>query len=90
MWKEASLLTPPFPGLHGLQPIAVLRRTWTALRTLRSSSHCTPVAIITADYSLDDATTAELETLRAELRFKPLWVEDAVELADSRLEQRLE
>lgn len=41
----------------------------------------TPVAIVTGDYFLDDAVSNELQELGAELRFKPLWLEDLVGLA---------
>ena len=44
------------------------------------SAH-TPVAIVTGDYFLDDAISTELRELGAELRFKPLWLEDLVGLA---------
>jgi len=40
----------------------------------------TPVAIVTGAV-VDDSTQAELTELGAELRFKPLWLEDVVELA---------
>ena len=40
-----------------------------------------PVAIVTGDYFLDDAVSSELRELGAELRFKPLWLEDLVGLA---------
>ncbi len=40
-----------------------------------------PVAIVTGDYFLDDAVSNELQELGAELRFKPLWLEDLVGLA---------
>jgi two-component system, OmpR family, response regulator PrrA len=40
-----------------------------------------PVAIVTGDYFLDDAVARELQELGAELRFKPLWLEDLVGLA---------
>ena len=40
-----------------------------------------PVAIVTGDYFLDDAVARELRELGAELRFKPLWLEDLVGLA---------
>jgi two-component system, OmpR family, response regulator PrrA len=40
-----------------------------------------PVAIVTGDYFLDDAVARELRDLGAELRFKPLWLEDLVGLA---------
>jgi CheY-like chemotaxis protein len=40
----------------------------------------TPVAIVTGAV-VDDSTQAELSELGAELRFKPIWLEDVVELA---------
>jgi len=53
------------------------------LRTLRSNEENReiPVAIVTGDYFLDDAVSNELRELGAELRFKPLWIEDLVGLA---------
>jgi DNA-binding response OmpR family regulator len=53
------------------------------LRRLRAHNEhsTTPVAIVTGDYFLDDAVSTELEQLGAELRFKPLWLEDLVGLA---------
>lgn len=41
----------------------------------------TPVAIVTGDYCLDDSISRELTELGAQLHFKPLWLEDLVELA---------
>jgi two-component system, OmpR family, response regulator PrrA len=53
------------------------------LRRLRSSQpqRSTPVAIVTGDYFLDDAISSELRQLGAELKYKPLWLEDLVGLA---------
>ena len=53
------------------------------LRRLRAqdSQRQTPVAIVTGDYFLDDSVADELRALGAELRFKPLWLEDLVGLA---------
>ncbi|MGH9140158.1 MAG: response regulator [Vicinamibacterales bacterium] len=53
------------------------------LRRLRANHHqrATPVAIVTGDYFLDDSVSNELQELGAELRFKPLWLEDLVGLA---------
>ena len=53
------------------------------LRRLRSQTdqRATPVAIVTGDYFLEDAVANELRELGAELRFKPLWLEDLVGLA---------
>ena len=53
------------------------------LRRLRAhdDQRGTPVAIVTGDYFLDDSISTELRELGAELRFKPLWLEDLVGLA---------
>jgi two-component system response regulator PrrA len=53
------------------------------LRRLRAQTRQrdTPVAIVTGDYFLDDALSAELRALGASLRYKPLWLEDLVGLA---------
>ena len=53
------------------------------LKRLRSQSdqRSTPVAIVTGDYFLEDSVADELRELGAELRFKPLWLEDLVGLA---------
>jgi DNA-binding response OmpR family regulator len=53
------------------------------LRRLRSSDEPrqTPVAIVTGDYFLSDTVSTELKALGAELSFKPLWLEDLVDLA---------
>jgi DNA-binding response OmpR family regulator len=53
------------------------------LRRLRSRERHrdTPVAIVTGDCFLDDAVSSELRELGAELKFKPLWLDDLVGLA---------
>jgi DNA-binding response OmpR family regulator len=53
------------------------------LRRLRSrpAQRDTPVAIVTGDYFLNDDVSTELRRLGAELKFKPLWLEDLVGLA---------
>ena len=53
------------------------------LRRLRAhdDQRATPVAIVTGDYLLDDSVLTELRELGAELKFKPLWLEDLVGLA---------
>jgi two-component system, OmpR family, response regulator len=52
------------------------------LRRLRAhdDQRDTPVAIVTGDYFLDDSVSTELRELGAELRFKPLWLADVVDL----------
>ena len=53
------------------------------LRQVRMRPHLVevPVAIITGDYFLSEPIQAELETLRATVKFKPMWLEDLVALA---------
>jgi CheY-like chemotaxis protein len=52
------------------------------LRRLRADTEQrgTPVAIVTGDYFLEDSVSAELRELGAELRFKPLWLDDLLGL----------
>ena len=53
------------------------------LRRLRADNEQrdVPVAIVTGDYFLDDDIAAELRQLGAEVKFKPLWLDDLVGLA---------
>jgi len=53
------------------------------LRRLRAFDEhtTTPVAIVTGDYFLDDAISNELRQLGAEVRYKPMFLEDVVGLA---------
>ena len=59
------------------------------LRRLRAKDdqRTTPVAIVTGDYFLYDAVSRELRGLGAEVRFKPLWLEDLLALARNLLKQ---
>ena len=70
---DAIILDLRMPMLDGL---GFLRR----LRELEGRRD-TPVAIVTGDYFLEEDISAELAALGAELRFKPLWLEDLVRLA---------
>jgi len=78
---DAIILDLRMPLVDGL---GFLRR----LRA-RDSARTTPVAIVTGDYFLDDSVSAELRELGAELRFKPLWLEDLVGLARNLLQSRV-
>ena len=53
------------------------------LRRLRAddAQRDVPVAIVTGDYCLDDEVASELRKLGAEVKFKPLWLDDLVGLA---------
>jgi two-component system, OmpR family, response regulator MprA len=70
---DAIILDLRMPLVDGL---GFLRR----LRA-RDDQRQTPVAIVTGDYFLEDSVSNELHELGAELRFKPLWLEDLVGLA---------
>ena len=64
-------------------PDAIILDLRMPLRRLRAhdKQRDTPVAIVTGDYFLDDKVSSELRELGAELKFKPLWLEDLVGLA---------
>lgn len=70
---HAIILDMRMPITNGLQ----------FLRLVRSRPHLVdvPVAIVTGDYFLPDPIQAELKSLGASIRFKPLWLEDLVALA---------
>jgi DNA-binding response OmpR family regulator len=70
---HAIILDLRMPVLDG---VGFLRR----LRALEGHRE-TPVAIVTGDYLLDDSLSNEVRELRAELRYKPLWLEDLIGLA---------
>jgi CheY-like chemotaxis protein len=69
---DAIILDLRMPLINGLGFLYRLRK-WDEHRN-------TPVAIVTGAV-VDDSMQAELSELGAELRFKPLWLEDVVELA---------
>jgi DNA-binding response OmpR family regulator len=53
------------------------------LRDLREydGSRSIQVAVVTGDYFIEDDVSAQLACLGAEIRFKPLWIEELVDLA---------
>ena len=57
------------------------------LRRVRVGKHTrhTPVAIVTGDYFVDDTIAAQFRELGAEVRFKPLWLEELVTLVQGLL-----
>jgi DNA-binding response OmpR family regulator len=77
---DAIILDFRMPLLDGL---GFLRR----LREMQAHRD-TPVAIVTGDYFLEDEITRELQTLGATVLFKPLWLEQLVELARKLVSQR--
>ncbi len=70
---DAIILDMRMPLVDGLGFLRRLRQ--------RDEQRNTPVAIVTGDHFLDDAVSAELRLLGAELKFKPLWLEDLLGLA---------
>jgi two-component system response regulator PrrA len=74
---DAIILDLRMPVVDGLGFLKRLRAT--------EGHHDVPVAIVTGDYFLDDQVAAELRLLGAELKFKPLWLEDLVDLAHTLL-----
>jgi two-component system response regulator PrrA len=78
---DAIILDLRMPLIDGLGFLRRLREQDTQRKT--------PVAIVTGDYFLDDAVSTELRELGAELRFKPLWLEDLVGLARNLLQSRV-
>jgi DNA-binding response OmpR family regulator len=78
---DAIILDLRMPLMDGL---GFLRR----LRAYDGQQHV-PVAIVTGDYFMDDRVSNELRQLGAELKFKPLWLEDLVGLARTLLQFRV-
>ena len=56
------------------------------LRELAAHRH-TPVAIVTGDYFLNEPILAEMRSLGATVRYKPLWMDDLSALVQSLLAQ---
>lgn len=70
---DAIVLDLRMPEISGLEFLRRLRRD-PRVREL-------PVAVVTGDHFLEDALLAEIQSLGATVRFKPLWLEDVVALA---------
>jgi DNA-binding response OmpR family regulator len=51
-----------------------------ALRQIPGLQH-TPVTIVTGDYYLAESQTKEIQSLGADVRFKPLWLDELIGLA---------
>jgi DNA-binding response OmpR family regulator len=69
---DAILLDLRMPFVNG---VGFLYR----LRAMSNHRH-TPVALITGDSCIDDPAMAELEQLHAEVRFKPMWIDEVIAL----------
>ena len=70
---DAIILDMRMPLVDGLGFLKRLRQ--------RDEQRDTPVAIVTGDYFLEENVSTELRELGAELKFKPMWLEDLLGLA---------
>jgi len=70
---HAVILDLRMPLTSGLQ---VLR----ALRAIPGLTQI-PITIVTGDYYLDESQASEIRSLGADVRFKPLWLDELVTLA---------
>jgi DNA-binding NtrC family response regulator len=77
-YPDAVILDLRMPFINGLG----------LLYRLRESHRLTPVVVVTGDQCLDDSVIDELRGLGADIRFKPLWLEDLVDVARSLLQAR--
>ena len=79
---DAIILDLRMPFINGLGLLYRLRAA--------EQHRQTPVVIVTGDQCLDDAVIKELHDLGAEVKFKPLWLEDLVDVARSLVQARRE
>ena len=77
---DAILLDLRMPFVNGLGFLYRLRA--------QAAHRHTPVAIITGDSCIDDPAMNELQRLDAEIRFKPMWIDEVVTLTRSLLAKR--
>jgi DNA-binding response OmpR family regulator len=70
---DAIILDMRMPITNGLEFLRKVRRH-AALKTV-------PVAIVTGDYFLSEPVQQELRGLGAAIKFKPMWLEELIELA---------
>jgi two-component system response regulator TrcR len=61
-------------------PLASCLQVLRALRAIPGQQQ-TPVTIVTGDYYLGDGQSDEIRALGADMRFKPLWLDELVALA---------
>jgi DNA-binding response OmpR family regulator len=74
---DAIILDLRMPSPDGLAFLRRLRADEAPRRT--------PVAVVTGDYDLDDTVSSALLELGAKVTFKPLWLDDLVDLTRSLL-----
>ena len=74
---DAIILDLRMPLLDGVEFLRRLRRS--------DGSHHTSVTIVTGDYFIDAKLTSELKELGAQVCFKPLWIDDLVDVVRTML-----
>lgn len=77
---DAIILDLRMPFINGLGLLYRLRAA--------EPDRQTPVVIVTGDQCLDDSVIRELRDLGAEVKFKPLWLEDLVDVARELVQAR--
>jgi two-component system response regulator MprA len=77
---DAILLDLRMPFVNGMGFLYRLRA--------QDAHRHTPVAIITGDSCIDDPAMIELQGLDAEIRFKPMWIDEVVALTRTLLAKR--
>ena len=85
IWHDADMAAMAQAQPHAIlldlrSPLAIGLQFLRAVRALPGLGE-TPVAIVTGDYYVDDAHAQEIAALGAELRYKPLWLDELVSLA---------
>jgi DNA-binding response OmpR family regulator len=73
MRPNAIILDLRMPVVNGVQMLRRLRAHPDLVEV--------PVGMVTGDYFMPEATAAEIKSLGASLRFKPMWLEDLLALA---------
>ena len=58
------------------------------LRHVRTNHQRVPVAVVTGDYLIDEGVLKEFFQLNARVLFKPLWVDELVDLAAALVDQQ--
>jgi DNA-binding response OmpR family regulator len=78
---DAIIVDLRMPATDGLEFLQQLRARNDDLRE-------TPVAVVTGDFCLDEATASRLLTLGAQTHFKPVWLEHLSDIVRALLETR--
>lgn len=75
----AVLVDLRLPVMNGLELVRQIRER-------EINGHRTPIAVISGDYLIDDSIRVRLRELQTELYFKPLWLNDLLQIVDKLLD----